>query len=64
MTTRYERHTGKLAGPKFNQHPYPRRRPADSVQQVGNPEAEQKRAVRELEKMQAGRPRKPPGRMT
>ena len=49
----------------YNPYPYPRRRPAETGAALAVPpdrETQLKRDLKALEAVQAGRPRKPPGR--
>lgn len=65
MTTRYERHTGKMIGPKWNEDPNAYRRPGRATDfNAPSPNelaAKREEQLRKLEEMQRNRPRKPPG---
>ena len=69
MTTRYERHTGKVpAGAKWPEDPnaYRRRRAVQigvALDVPGERETQLKRDLRELELVQRARPLKPPGKL-
>lgn len=66
MSTKYERCTGKLVGPRFDQNPWPWRgrriaRTAGAALDVPpEPKTDAARSARDLERIQATRPLKPP----
>lgn len=63
MTSAWQRQTGKLIGPRFNQHPMAgRRRAAVPAEDSTRPADVMQRDLRALEEMQAKRPMKPVGK--
>jgi len=61
VTTRHERYTGKLIGPRFHENPWLNWKRRKRVV-APEPEPVSDGAARELEKIQAARPLKPPTR--
>jgi len=66
--TRWERHTGKLIGPRFDQNPWHNWK-ARSAKKAGAAldvpalhESQRKRELKAFAKVQASRPLKPPGK--